>query len=111
MRAYQIAAASVAMCSGLLFASYLKAAEVDPVAPVAQMNRAGYAAMAGGDALPVFVPPRRPHDLREAPAAVAQMNRGLHAQPAPLLVLPRHPDDQRQYVPVSAQSNRVLYDR
>lgn len=46
MLSYKVAAASAALCSWLLLASYLKAAEVDPAAlmkaPAAQMNRVSY---------------------------------------------------------------------
>lgn len=109
MRAYQIAAASMALCAGLLFTSYLKAAEVDLSGQSAQMNRANYARMAEGDAQPVYVPPRRPHNERRAD--VAQMNCGHYAKAEPVLLMPRRPDDQRQYIPVVAQSNRAIYGR
>ncbi|MCA0272813.1 MAG: hypothetical protein LCH69_12215 [Proteobacteria bacterium] len=107
MRAYQIAAASVAMCTGLLFTSYLKAAEVDPQAPVAQMNRASYAAMAAAPS--VFVPPRRPQEMRQLPASVAQMNRAHYVKPAENA--PLRPVPKPALQSVSAQMNRDIYDR
>ncbi|MGL4279705.1 MAG: hypothetical protein ACRCS0_05010 [Albidovulum sp.] len=84
MLTYKIATASVTLCSGLLLASYLKAAEVEPAAalepPVAQMNRALYI----------------------KPAEVA---------PKPVMTLPRRPITRHEPAPVSAQMNRVLYGR
>lgn len=107
MRAYRIAVASVAMCSGLLMTSYLKAAEVDAQAPVAQMNRASYAAVAAAPS--VFVPPRRPHEMRQLPASVAQMNRANYVKPSGKA--PRRPVPRPALEPVSAQMNRDIYDR
>lgn len=84
MLTYKIAMASVALCSALLLASYLKAAEVDPAdlvkPPVAQMNRSLYT----------------------KPAETA---------PKPVVTLPRRPVSTHEPTPVSAQMNRVLYDR
>lgn len=108
MRAYQIVMASVAMCSGLLFTSYLKAAEADGASPVAQMNRATYLERSRAD--PVFVPPRRAQsrlpDLTGAGAGSLSP-----AGVSPKVVLPRRPEDTRQFMPVVAQSNRLIYDR
>ena len=42
MSAYKIASLSIALCSGLLLASFLMAAESTTPAPHAQMNRASY---------------------------------------------------------------------
>jgi len=114
MRAYHIAAASVAMCSGLIFASYLKAAEINAGGQIAQMNRAGYLTVAETDPAPLYVPPRRPH--QERPAVVAQMNRAQYAKPSAMtpktaMTLPRRPFNPSALQPASAQMNRVLYDR
>lgn len=84
MLTYKIATASVTLCAGLLLASYLKAAEVDPAAPlkppVAQMNR------------PLYTKP-------------------AETAPKPVVTLPRRPVSTYAPTPVSAQMNRVLYDR
>ena len=109
MRAHHVAAGSMALCAGLLLTSYLKAAEADLSGHVAQMNRASYIRIAEGEAQPVYVPPRRPHQERRAD--VAQMNRGHYAKAKPVFLLPRRPDEQRQYMPAVAQSNRAIYDR
>ena len=84
MLTYKIATASVALCSTLLFASFIKAAELDPQVttkpPVAQMNRTHYVKPA-------------------------------EAEPKLVMTFPRRPVRKPEPAPVSAQMNRVLYDR
>lgn len=103
MTAFKIATASVVLCSGLLFTSFLMAAEDVIPRNYAQMNRAAY------DSPSVQAAPQ-----------VAQMNRADYDRPA---TPPRHPGTRvtlRAYalltgttapVQVSAQMNRALYDR
>lgn len=64
MSAYKIASLSIALCSGLLLASFLMAAESTTPAPYAQMNRASY-------------------DSPRPPVAIAQMNRAAYRKIAP----------------------------
>lgn len=109
MRVYRIVVASMALCSGLLFTSYLKAAEADAASPVAQMNRAAYVQKA--DNRSIFAPPRRPLDVGLRATVVAQMSPATYVRPELLLMVPHRPEDARQHLPVVAQSNRVLYDR
>lgn len=73
MSAYKIASMSIALCSGLLLASFLMAAESTEYVPHAQMNRASY----HGPRPPVPVAQmNRAGDRKIAP--VAQMNRALY---------------------------------
>ena len=103
MTAFKIAAASAVLCSGLLFTSFLMAAEEFVPQPYAQMNRAEYG---------------RPAALMSP--AVAQMNRAGYDTPA---ALPQQPDARfslKVYAVLTgkvaparahAQMNRALYDR
>ena len=70
MSAYKIASMSIALCSGLLLASFLMAAESTAPMPHAQMNRASY------------------HSPRP-PVAVAQMNRAGDRKIAPVAQMNR----------------------
>lgn len=103
MTVFKIATASVVLCCGLLFTSFLMAAEEFVLQPYAQMNRVGY---------------QRPAALMSRP--VAQMNRAGHPARA---ALPRQPGARVNLVVyalltgtvvptrVYAQMNRALYDR
>lgn len=73
MSAYKIASMSIALCSGLLLASFLMAAESTAPVPHAQMNCASY----HGPRPPVVaLRTSRTDDRKIAP--VAQMNRALY---------------------------------
>lgn len=74
MSAYKIASISIALCSGLLLASFLMAAESTAPAPHAQMNRASYEAHGG----PVAVAQMNRAGYRRKIIHVAQMNRALY---------------------------------
>lgn len=79
MLTYKIATASVALCSALLLASFVKAAELDPQGvekpPVAQMNRTSYVKPANEEPKLVMTFPRRPVRKPEPASVSAQMNR------------------------------------
>jgi hypothetical protein len=78
MSVFQIAAAAVALCSGLLLASFIMAGQTDAPLPSAQMNRGDY--KKAGTA-PVgqmrHRPVRKPVAL---PVVSAQMNRSLYGK-------------------------------
>jgi len=77
MSVFQIAAAAVALCSGLLIASYIMASQTDEPAPTAQMNRALY--LKKVEPAPVAQTRQRPlHRPAVPPAAGAQSNRSLY---------------------------------
>ena len=83
MSAYKIASMSIALCSGLLLASFLMAAESTTPAPHAQMNRASY----DSPGRPVAVTRmKRTGDRKIAP--VAQMNRALYRKVSAAAVNP-----------------------
>lgn len=77
MSAYQASAASVALCSGLLLASFIMAEQTAGPLPSAQMNRALYVKKAAPE--PVVGMPRRPVRVPVVfPVPAAQMNRSLY---------------------------------
>ncbi len=77
MSVYQVAATAIALCFGLLLASFIMAEQTDEPAPTAQMNRALYAMKA--TPAPVAQMPRRPvRKPAVLPAVSAQMNRSLY---------------------------------
>jgi hypothetical protein len=77
MSVYQVAATAIALCFGLLLASFIMAEQTDEPAPTAQMNRALYAKKA--TPAPVTQMLRRPVRKPAVPPAVsAQMNRSLY---------------------------------
>ena len=83
MSAYKIASMSIALCSGLLLASFLMAAESSAPAPYAQMNRASY----DSSGRPVAVTRVKPAADRKI-APVAQMNRAFYHKVSAAAVTP-----------------------
>jgi hypothetical protein len=74
MSAYQASAASAALCSGLLLASFIMADQPIEPAPAAQMNRAQYVRKATPEPVVAdrcLCPP-------PAPAPATQMNRASY---------------------------------
>jgi hypothetical protein len=77
MSMFQVSAAAVALCTGLLLASFIMAAQADEPTPSAQMNRALY--LKKSAPAPVAQMQRRPaRKPATLPVASAQMNRSLY---------------------------------
>ncbi len=77
MSMYRASAASVALCSGLLLASFIMAEQTADPVPSAQMNRTQYIKKAAPE--PAVGMPRRPVRVPVAlPVPAAQMNRALY---------------------------------
>jgi hypothetical protein len=78
MSVSQIATAAVALCSGLLLASFIMAEQADAPLPSAQMNRGNYKKASPA---PVVQMRHRPVTKRVAlPVVSAQMNRSLYGK-------------------------------